>query len=200
MLDELIEVLTPEGKPTGRRKPKADIHRDGDWHRAIHVWIVTPDDQILLQRRSIRKENNPGLWDVSAAGHVSAGEDLLDSAVREVREELGLTLRPDELRHIATLRQSCVLNRGTYFDNEWYEIFIVRGAVDLRQLILQPEEVDEAALVTIGEFRERVTRHDPTLVPHDEEYALLLATTPTTSSPPPGGYPYSGGSRRPSSR
>jgi len=185
---ELIEVLTPEGTPTGRRKPKANIHRDGDWHRATHVWIVTPDDRILLQRRSVRKENNPGLWDVSAAGHVSAGENLLESALREVQEELGLTLRSDELRHIATLRESCVLNHGTYFDNELHEIFIVRRAVDLRELVLQPEEVDEAALVTIDEFRERVVRHDTTLVPHDEEYALILritAASPSGKAPAP---------------
>lgn len=180
-MDELIDVLTPEGTPTGRRKPKSDIHRDGDWHCAVHVWIVTPDDRILLQRRSRRKVNNPGLWDVSAAGHVSAGEDPIDCAVREVEEELGLSLRRDQLQHIATVRESCVLNRGTYFDNELHEIFIVRRAVDLRELVLQRDEVDEAALVTIDEFRERVARRDVSLVPHYEEYALLLATTPTTS-------------------
>lgn len=175
MTIELIDVLTPEGVPTGERKPKPEIHRDGDWHRAIHVWIVTPDHRILLQRRSMRKENNPGLWDVSAAGHVSAGEDLVDSAIREVQEELGLTLQREELRHIATLSASCVLNGGTYFDNELHEMFIVRRAVDLNALVLQPEEVDAAELVTFDELRKRVARHDPTLVPHGEEYGLVLA-------------------------
>lgn len=175
MTIELIDVLTPEGVPTGVRKPKPEIHRDGDWHRASHVWIVTPDHRILLQRRSMRKDNNPGLWDVSAAGHVSAGEDLVDSAIREVQEELGLTLRREELQQIATLPASCVLNDGTYFDNELHEIFIVRRAVDPGQLVLQPEEVDDAALVTIDELRQRVVRHDPTLVPHGEEYELVLA-------------------------
>ncbi len=177
MTIELIDVITPDGVPTGVRKPKPEIHRDGDWHRAIHVWIVTPDKRILLQRRSMQKENNPGLWDVSAAGHVSAGEDPLDSALREVREELGLTLRPEELRHIATLPASCVLNGGTYFDNELHEIFIVRRAVDPGLLVLQKEEVDDAALVTIDELRERVVRHDPTLVAHGPEYELVLRTS-----------------------
>ncbi|HLJ74165.1 MAG TPA: NUDIX hydrolase, partial [Thermoanaerobaculia bacterium] len=67
---ELIDVLKPDGLPTGERKPKAEIHRDGDWHRAAHIWIVSRDGRFLIQRRSPRKENNPGLWDVSAAGHL----------------------------------------------------------------------------------------------------------------------------------
>jgi isopentenyl-diphosphate delta-isomerase len=71
---ERIDVLTPDGRPTGVTKGKSEVHRDGDWHRAAHVWIVTPSGRILLQRRSVRKENYPGFWDVSAAGHLSAGE------------------------------------------------------------------------------------------------------------------------------
>ena len=38
--EELVDVLTPAGDPTGMRKPKAAVHRDGDWHRAAHVWIL----------------------------------------------------------------------------------------------------------------------------------------------------------------
>ena len=89
---ELIDVLTADGKPTGARKPKNQIHRDGDWHRAAHVWIIAPDGRFLLQRRSLRKENNPGLWDVSAAGHLSAGESAVEAAMRETFEEIGLAL------------------------------------------------------------------------------------------------------------
>ena len=163
---ELIDVLTPEGEPTGTRKPKDEIHRDGDWHRASHVWIVAPDGRFLLQRRSLRKTNNPGLWDVSTAGHVSAGESAINAAVRETFEELGLSIEPDELRFLATLRESCVLNQGTYFDNEFHEIFLVRREVDLASLRLDPEEVVEVKWV-------HDLRPDATFVPHAQEYALL---------------------------
>ena len=166
---ELIDVLTPDGAPTGIRKSKADVHRDGDWHRAAHVWIVTPDDKLLLQRRSHRKENHPGLWDVSAAGHVSAGETVIDAAVREVAEELGVNIEPRELEHIATTREQWVLNDGAYIDNEIHEIFVVRRDVRLDELTLQPEEVDTAILVTL---RQVPTIDD--LVPHSEEYAIIL--------------------------
>ncbi len=166
-MEELIDVLTSEGRPAGRTKVKALVHRDGDWHRAVHVWIVQLDGRVLVQRRAMVKENNPGLWDVSAAGHISAGETPIDAAIRETREELGLEIRAADLRHVATLREQSVLNGGTYIDNEVHEIFVVHCHVDARVLRLQKEEVGDARLVTWDEFRamERV--------PHEEEYRLI---------------------------
>jgi isopentenyldiphosphate isomerase len=167
-MTELIDVLTSEGALAGVRKPKSEIHLRGHWHRAAHVWIVATEGRILLQRRSPQKENNPALWDVSAAGHLSAGETSIDAAIREVREELGLRLRPQELQFMTTLRESCVLNRGTYIDNEFHDIFIVRRDVDLASLVLDPQEVAEVKWVD-------ELRPDSTFAPHGEEYALVAA-------------------------
>ncbi len=164
----MIDVLDADGSSTGRTKPKPHIHRDGDLHRSVHVWIIAPDDRILVQRRAAVKENNPGLWDVSCAGHISAGESAIDAAIREAEEELGIALESDELQYVATLRERSVLNGGTYIDNEIHEIFVVRREVDLSSLRLQPEEVDDVRLVTREEFRLL------DLVPHEEEYALIL--------------------------
>ena len=159
-------MLTPEGRPLGRRKPKDAIHLDGDWHRAAHVWVITPEGRILLQRRSMRKENNPGLWDVSAAGHLSAGESAVDAAVRETFEELGLRIAAEDLQPVATLRESSVLNNNTYYDNEFHEIFVVRRDLDLESLDLDPAEVAEVKWVD-------ELRPDDSFVPHAEEYALV---------------------------
>jgi len=165
-LIELIDVLTPDGKSTGLRKPKDQVHRDGDWHRAAHVWVVAPEGRILVQRRSLRKENNPGLWDVSAAGHLSAGESAVEAAIRETFEEIGLALAPEELLFAMTLRQSSVLNGGKYIDNEFHEIFLVRRDADIASLKLDPEEVAEVQWLDD-------LRPDETFVPHGDEYALV---------------------------
>jgi len=159
-------VLAPDGRPTGERKTKADIHRDGDWHRAAHVWIVSPNKRFLIQRRSPRKENNPGLWDVSAAGHLSAGESAIEAAVRETFEELGLRITSGELKPVATLRESCVLNNNTYYDNEFHEIFVVQRDVDIASLTLDAEEVAEVKWVD-------ELQPDDSFVPHPREYGLL---------------------------
>ncbi|HJQ36529.1 MAG TPA: NUDIX domain-containing protein [Thermoanaerobaculia bacterium] len=164
---ELIDVLTPDGARTGTRKPKAEVHRDGDWHRAAHLWIVQRDGRLLLQRRSSLKENWPGLWDISVAGHVSAGEEPEAAAVREAGEELGLAVNRDDFLHIGTTREQYVLNGGAYLDNEFQEIFVLTRDVDLGALVLDPNEVEAVAFAAPDEL----ARFD--LVPHAEEYALL---------------------------
>lgn len=172
--DEWLDELRDDGSPLGRRITKADAHRTGAWHRAVHVWIVTPGDRVLLQKRAAAKENYPSLWDVSCAGHLSAGESAIEAAIRELAEELGLAVSAGELQPLGELREQCVLNGGTYLDNELHELFLLRREVDLFALALQAEEVEEAMLVPVDELRARVEARDPSLVPHRaEEYALL---------------------------
>ena len=178
---ELIEVITRDGVPTGVHKPKPHVHRDGDWHLAVHVWLITTDGRVLVQRRSLMKENNPGFWDVSVAGHVSAGETVLQAAVREVQEEIGLSISEADLHPLGRTTTSAILNQGTYIDNEVHEIFVVRRDIDLAALVLQPGEVDEVALIDPHAL---LARDD--VVPHGDEYRMVLAaTTPTTSSQRP---------------
>jgi isopentenyl-diphosphate Delta-isomerase len=164
---ELIDVLTPDGAPTSIVKPKPDIHRDGDWHRCAHVWIVASDGRLLLQRRALAKENWPGLWDISVAGHVSAGESATEASIRETFEEIGLVIAAGELIHVGTLRYSTRL-REDYIENEFHEVHILRRDVDLETLVLDPLEVAAVELVR-PEDLEQYER-----VPHEEEYALLL--------------------------
>jgi isopentenyl-diphosphate delta-isomerase type 1 len=164
---ELIDVLTSEGAPSGRVKRKDEVHRDGDWHRAAHLWIATPDCRVLLQRRALEKESWPGLWDISVAGHISAGEDARDAIVREALEELGLAVAAADLTHLGTLRYQAAINGGRYIENEFHEVFFIRREVDLNTLVLDPHEVAAAALVALSEV------DDYDLVPHPESWALL---------------------------
>ena len=162
---ELIDVLRPDGTFAGVQKSKAAVHRDGDWHRAAHVWIMKPDGRLLLQRRSRTKENHPGLWDVSAAGHVMAGESVMECAVRETYEELGLRIHIDELQHVGTLTELHTLNGGAYVDKELHEIFVVICDIDLTSLTFHDGEVEDAKFVD--------TLPADGLVPHPEEYKLI---------------------------
>lgn len=171
---EQVDVLTADGAPTGIVKPKPDVHRDGDWHRAAHLWIVTPDGRVLLQRRAETKESWAGMWDVSVAGHIGAGERPLDAVLREAHEELGLELAPNDLRHLGTLRYQAVLHGGAYIENEFHEVYLATVDVDVRALNLDSVEVAEARLVSPAEL------DTYGLVPHPESYALLrqhLATS-----------------------
>ena len=86
---EYFDVLSPEGDLIGLKKLRSEVHRDGDWHRTIHCWVYRKGE-LLLQLRGPNQEANPNKWDISCAGHISAGEDMWIGAIRELEEELGL--------------------------------------------------------------------------------------------------------------
>ncbi|KAL3621704.1 hypothetical protein CASFOL_034364 [Castilleja foliolosa] len=94
--EEHFDILTKSGKKTGITKPRSVVHRDGDYHRAVHVWVFAEStQQLLLQKRADCKDSWAGLWDISCAGHISAGDSSLVTARRELQEELGIKLPND---------------------------------------------------------------------------------------------------------
>lgn len=91
MPEDIFDVVNERDEVVDR-KPRSVVHRLGLLHRAVHVLVFNPGGQIFLQKRSMKKDRQPGLWDSSASGHVDSGEDYDTTAVREVREEIGLKL------------------------------------------------------------------------------------------------------------
>ena len=74
--------------PLGEKKARKLVHRDGDWHSSVHVWMYTLSGELLLQKRAEGKDTFPGRWDVSVGGHVTSGDGVLETARKEVEEEL----------------------------------------------------------------------------------------------------------------
>jgi len=102
--DELFDVVTEDGAPTGVVKRRADVHRDGDWHRAIHVWVHGTHDGIpflLYNLRGRHKDTWPGVLDVTVGGHLAAGETV-EQAYREIEEEIGIAADPARLHFLET--------------------------------------------------------------------------------------------------
>jgi len=173
-MEEYIDVLDDTGKPTGKRELKSIAHRDGDRHRTVHIWIVNPKGELLIQRRSPNKENHPNMWDISCAGHVSAGETSIQAALRETKEELGLVLGEKDFEYLSTINGPRVLlNGGAYIDHEFNDVYLVR-IKNVRPLELQKEEVAETKWVSYQEL-EKTVENDISFVPHREEYKLLFA-------------------------
>jgi isopentenyldiphosphate isomerase len=88
MEQEIFDVVNERDEVVGRA-PRGEVHRLGLMHRAAHVLLFNSRGEVFLQKRSLSKDRQPGLWDSSAAGHVDAGEDYDACAVRELGEELG---------------------------------------------------------------------------------------------------------------
>lgn len=139
-MDELIDILTPEGKPTGKAALKSEAHKNGWFHATVHIWFFTMDKKILLQKRALTKKVFPGIWDISVAGHIGAGETILEGAKREVLEEIGLALTDTELVKIGTRIHQVKHDNGIQ-DNEHHHVFIAELKAPLSALTMQQEEV-----------------------------------------------------------
>ena len=90
---EYFDIVNEYGEPTGETVSREIAHRDGIRHRTAHVWVVKRDGgrtQVLMQKRSDDKDSFPGMYDTSSAGHIPAGDEPIDSALRELKEELGI--------------------------------------------------------------------------------------------------------------
>lgn len=106
-MEEIVDVVNERNEVIGRRL-RSEIHRLRLMHRAVHVLVFNDAGLLFLQKRSLRKDCFPGKWDSSASGHLDAGESYDACAVREVREEIGLTLSavPERLFEIAACPQT----------------------------------------------------------------------------------------------
>ncbi|XP_062157192.1 nudix hydrolase 3 [Alnus glutinosa] len=168
--EEHFDVLTKSGLKTGISKPRGDVHRDGDYHRAVHVWIFAENTQeLLVQRRADFKDSWPGLWDISSAGHISAGDSSLVSARRELQEELGVTLPKDAFEMIFIFLQECVINDGKFINNEFNDVYLVTtlDPIPLEAFTLQETEVSAVKYISYEEYRSVLAKEDPEYVPYD---------------------------------
>jgi len=88
-MHELLDIVDANDVIIGR-ETRAEIHRTGRLHRAVHMLVSNSRGEVFLQKRAAIKDINPNCWDSSAAGHLDSGEHYLPAAVRELEEELGV--------------------------------------------------------------------------------------------------------------
>ncbi|MCW2994797.1 MAG: hypothetical protein JWQ18_2292 [Conexibacter sp.] len=162
MDDEILDVVDEHGRHVGTKR-RGDVHRDGDWHLAFHLWVVARSG-VLLQRRARDKSSWPGYLDASAAGHLIAGESVRDG-VREVDEELGAAYAFDELAPLGVFRVADPEHSGTV-NRELQHVFAV---------------VDERPLSAWADF-DRVELDGVVLVDHDGFAALAAASAGADAS------------------
>ena len=173
MAKEYFDILDENGNKTGKTKLRSEVHRDGDWHKAVHIWIINNTGDILLQRRCATKDSNPNKLDISSAGHLSAGDDSLTGALRELKEELNLDVKPEDLQFIKTLKRSSRYTE-TFINNEFDDLYIVRTDKKIDDMKFQEEEISEIMFVPYKKFKEMVNNKQPDLLRHDDEFEILF--------------------------
>jgi isopentenyldiphosphate isomerase len=139
---EMLDVFDDMGRHLGV-KPRHEVHQNGDWHRVFHCQIATSRSgvpTVVLQRRSDEKAAFPGLLDLSAAGHLEAGEKPVDG-IRELTEELGVVADKDELILLGERRLVDDSGEG-HLNKELTSVFLLKDDRPLGEYVLQLSEVD----------------------------------------------------------
>lgn len=152
MHDELLSIVDENDHIIDSR-PRHEIHSLGLRHRAVHILVFNDQEQLFLQKRSMLKDLNKGLWDTSAAGHVDLGEDYDPCALREAEEELGIQLHEN-------LTPLFKLSATPELGMEFIQVYRCRHN---GPFILEPTEIDDGQWFKPDEISRRVDANDPTL-------------------------------------
>ncbi|MBT3220340.1 MAG: NUDIX domain-containing protein [Proteobacteria bacterium] len=165
---ELLEVVDDDGDAIGLRR-RDEIHSDPSLqHRAIHILVFNDAGELFLQQRSRFKRIQPGRWDSSVGGHVDPGESYEEAAVREVGEELGVTLVAEELNHLHDYLWR------TSVETEHVRTFRLAHEGPFS---LHPAEIDDGRFWSVDELREEVGSGKMTPNLEHELCLLGLAST-----------------------
>lgn len=171
-MEEMIDVLDENGIKTGEVLTRKEVHKRGLWHRVIVVAIIDNKDRILVQQRSYQKDTNPGKWDVSAAGHVSAGQSSLEATLREIEEEVGICLQNENLQYIFTCKKE-TRPKENHIAKHFNDFYIARvKEIDMEHITLQESEVENAKLVTKEEFKDMVEHEN--MVNREDVYNKVI--------------------------
>ncbi|MCA0985041.1 NUDIX domain-containing protein [Halobacillus yeomjeoni] len=191
----MAEILTvfDENMNVKGEKDRSLVHLEGDWHETFHCWIFEEKGNetfIYFQKRAEHKKEFPGLFDITAAGHVEAGESVLSAGVREVKEELGTTVDEKDLINMGIFQEELI--SSTLIDREICNVYML-PMFEKREFTIG-EEVTDIIKIKLLEW-ERLLNDDCTcingtsvlndkklplrkgdFVPHEENYYRFIIT------------------------
>lgn len=177
---ELFDICDAMGRPTGETIERAEAHRLGVLHRTVHIWVVRQKEgrtEILLQKRSADKDSFPGMYDTSSAGHIQAGDEPLDSALRELEEELGIDALPSQLHFAGNCRMyfEAVFHGSLFKENEYVFMYVYSEPVQIEELQIQEEEVESIEWFGLEETLREVQEGSSRMCVPVEGLEMLMA-------------------------
>ena len=164
-MEEIFDIYTRDGKHVGTEK-KSVCHSEnpGVYHKPVWIWIINSKNELLLQKRSYKKKRFPNKWDMPVAGHVRAGETILQCAVREAEEELGIQTKEGDYTFI-----------GEYISDSAWEIgqvYLLKLDLEIKDFKLQEDEVAEVKWISLEELDKIIYSNEFTEI--DIEYKRMM--------------------------
>lgn len=137
---EFVEMFDNKRKSLNKTVERY-THIPGEYAQGSHVWIMNSKGELLIQKRTPTKRLYPNLWSITSGG-TDSGETTLDTAYREVKEELGITLKPEELELMMSYKRN----------HDFVDVYLARKDIDLKDITMQAEEVADVKWVAVEEL------------------------------------------------
>ena len=137
---ELVDIYNERHEKLNYQKERNELV-EGEYRLSSFIWVINDNKQILLQQRSASAKKMPNMWGTTA-GAVKVGETSLDGALRELKEELGIVARKEELEFIGSYKRIY----------DFVEVWLCKKNISESDLSLQADEVQAAKWYTIEEF------------------------------------------------
>jgi len=153
--DEVWDVYDSERNLTGRTHRRIDPLPEGDYHLVVFVWLCNSNGEILISKRAPNK-GYPNLWE-NTGGSAVAGDDSLSAAVREVKEEMGLDLDPEN--------GECILSAIS--EDAFFDVWLFKQDFDINDVVLQENETVDAKYATLDEIRSMIDNGEFIKIFHD---------------------------------
>lgn len=179
MKEEPVDILDEHMNKTGQTVLKSEAHKQGLWHGGAHIWIYNSKGEVLMQLRSPKKIIRPNIWDVSVAGHIAASKTPLETVVEEAEEELGLTVKPEELVFIGNTFIDDAM-AGGWEHRVFLWIYALKSNLNVADLTLELAETSEVKWVPLKQLEQELT--DPAFknnyAPTLQSYNLAIEHIP----------------------
>ncbi|MBR6504766.1 MAG: NUDIX domain-containing protein [Clostridia bacterium] len=162
---EMVDKFDKKRLPLNKVTERYD-RIDGEYKLSMHLWIQNESGEFLIQKRSNNKKVFPGFWSITGGG-VDLGETTLDTVYRECNEELGITANSNNLELVL-----CFKRKFNFTD-----IYLLKQNINLKDIVLQEEEVTDVKWVTIEEIREMIKNNDfaPNITFYFEMFIKLIS-------------------------
>ncbi len=160
--DELWDVYDENRNLTGRTQRRGDESKKGDYHLGVDVWIRNDEGEFLIQKRSPNK-GYPNLWECQGGSAVK-GDDSLTAAVREAKEECGITLNPQDGKLIKSFKGSDVIK----------DVWLFNYNFDMSEVVYQEGETSGAKKASYEEIMRMYNRGEFIPIRYLEELSSLI--------------------------
>ena len=169
-MDEVVNIIDLNGNITKKTTTKLKAHQEGICHGISTVAIINDLGQVLLQKRAKTKRDDPGKWDLSAAGHIALNESITKAVIRETYEEINIKIQEEDLELIDKFLFE-EKNNQKYVKHYTY-LFVLKKNIDIEKITMSKREVEAVKFIGKDEFI-RYLKQEKMVKPMDKCLKLI---------------------------